>query len=147
MAVEFDGGAGELLSSALASQDAEVVAEGPGALAAPADVLLFGSKPGVLDHELAATIDHRILVPTGALAFTPRAVAIAQRRDVLLLPDFLTTAGPLAVRAGLDPGEALAERTRAAVTHEAGAVLGACLIAEEFLGSWCDALPFGRPIG
>lgn len=147
VAIEYDGGSGDVLRSALESRGAEVVSEGPDALDTQADVLLFGSRPGVLDHDLAATIEHKILVPTGAMAFTPRALAFAQRSDVLVLPDFLTTAGPLAARAGLDPDEALAERTRAALNHDAGAVLGACLIAEEFLGSWCEALPFGRPIG
>lgn len=147
VAIEFDGGAGEVLRSALQSRRAEVVSEGPDALDTQADVLLFGSRPGILDHELAATVQHRILVPTGALAFTPKALAVAQRRELLVLPDFLTTAGPLAARAGLDPHEALAQHTLAVVDHDAGAVLGACLIAEEFLGSWCEGLPFGRPIG
>lgn len=147
VAIEFDGGAGEVLRSALQTRGAEVVSEGPGALGAEADVLFFGSKPGIVDHELAGTIGQRILVPTGALAFTPRALAVAQRRDVLILPDFLTTAGPLAARGGADPATVLAERTTDAVTHDAGAVLGACLIAEEFLGTWCETLPFGRPIG
>jgi glutamate dehydrogenase/leucine dehydrogenase len=147
VAIEFDGGVGDTLGSALESLGAEVVSLGPDALDTQADLLLFGSRPGVLDHNLAATLDHRILVPTASLAFTPKALAVAQRRGMVVLPDFLTTAGPLAVRAGLEPGEALDERTRAAVNHEAGPVLGACLIAEEFLGSWCEALPFGRPIG
>jgi hypothetical protein len=47
----------------------------------------------------------------------------------------------------LDPHEALTQHTMAVVDHDSGAVLGACLIAEEFLGSWCETLPFGRPIG
>jgi glutamate dehydrogenase/leucine dehydrogenase len=147
VAIESDGGSGEVLRSALQARGAEVVSEGPDALDAQADVLLFGSRPGVIDHDLAATLRHRVLVPTGALAFTAKALAVAQQREILVLPDFLTTAGPLAARAGSDPDEALAERTEAALDHDAGAVLGACLIAEEFLGSWCEALPFGRPIG
>lgn len=147
VAIEYDGGAGDLLRSALESRGAVVVSEGPEALDTPADLLLFGSRPGVLDHGLAASIEHQILVPTGVMAFTPRALAVAQQRDIIVLPDFLTTAGPLAVRAGSDPDEALTERTLAALNHDSGSVLGACLIAEQFLGSWCETLPFGRPIG
>lgn len=147
VAVEFDGGFTDALAGALADQGAKVVAHGADALETPADVLVFGSRPGVVDHDLAARLPQRVLVPSGALAFTPRALAVAQRRDLLVLPDFLTTAGALAARAGLDPREALAEKTRAVIAHPSGAVLGACLLAEDFLATWCDERPFGRPIG
>ena len=120
---------------------------GPEALEAEADVLLFGSTAGVLDHHRAAASPATVFVPTGNLAFTPRALAVASRAGATVLPDFLTTAGPLAARVGLDPAEALGERAAAAVAHDEGPVLGACRAAEEFLSGWVDELPFGRPIG
>jgi hypothetical protein len=147
VAVEFDGGAGDDLTAALAAAGADVVAHGPEALGAEADVLLFGSTAGVLDHHRAAASPATLFLPTGDLAFTPRALAVASRAGATVLPDFLTTAGPLAARVGLDPAEALGERAAAAVAHEEGPVLGACRAAEEFLSGWVDELPFGRPIG
>lgn len=147
VAVEFDGGAGDALLGALGAAGAEVVAHGPEAITTPAEVLLFGSKAGLVDHHAAAGLPHRVLVPTGDLPFTPRALAVAGRRGITVLPDFLTTAGPLAARAGLDPAEALAERTERCLAHAEGAVLGACAQAESFLSGWVDELPFGRPIG
>jgi len=147
VAIEFDAGAGEALTAALGAAGAEVVASGADALTTEADVLLFGSKVGVVDHHLAAELPHRVLVPTGDLAFTPRALAVASRRDITVLPDFLTTAGPLAARAGRDPGEALAALTAEVLAHAEGPVLGACIRAEAFLSTWVDELPFGRPIG
>lgn len=147
VAVEFDGGAGDALTAGLAAAGAEVVAQGPEAMEAEADVLLFGSTAGVLDHQRAAASPATLFVPTGDLAFTPRALAVASRAGATVLPDFLTTAGPLAARAGLDPAEALGERAAAALAHDEGPVLGACRAAEEFLSGWVEELPFGRPIG
>lgn len=147
VAIEFDGGAGDLLADALTGAGADIAASGPGALETPADVLFFGSRPSVVDHEVAAELPHRVLVPTAAPAFTPRALAVARRREVVVLPDFLTTAGPLASRVGRDPAATLAELTGKAMEHDEGPVLGACIMAEDFLATWCDDLPFGRPIG
>lgn len=146
-AVEFDGGVGKLLHEALAAEGIEVLASGSDALGTPADVLLFGSRPGVVEHTVAGQLPHRLLVPTAPMAFTPRALAVATRNGATVLPDFVTTAGELASRSGSDPGSALAEVTERALAHEEGAVLGACRAAEEFILSWRDDLPFGRPIG
>lgn len=145
--IEFDGGAGEVLTRVLREAGADVVATGGTALETEAELLLFGSRAGVVDHEVAALLPHRLLVPTGAMAFTPRALAVAGRREVTVLPDFLTTAGPLAARVGMDPGQALGERASEIMSHDGGPVLGACFMAEEHLSTWCDQLPFGRPIG
>ncbi len=147
VAIEFDGGAGEDLVTALGEAGADIVSSGPEALRTPADLLLFGSKPGVVDHEVVAGLEVSLLVPTGSLAFTPRALAVAARRGIVVLPDFLTTAGELAARCGLDPTDSLTERTKMILSHDDGPVLGACLLAEEFLSGWVDELPFGRPIG
>ncbi|MEZ5268425.1 MAG: hypothetical protein R2714_00620 [Microthrixaceae bacterium] len=147
VAVEHDGGAGEQLVAQLESAGASVTATGSDAWDAPAEVLLFGSKAGVLDHQRAADLPQQLLVPTAPLAFTPRALAVANRAGKVILADFLTTAGPLATRAGLDPAQRLGELTRSTLASDQGAVLGACTLAEAYLSQWCDELPFGRPIG
>jgi hypothetical protein len=81
------------------------------------------------------------------MSYTPRALAVATRAGARLLPDFLSTAGPLAARLDLDPRAHLAELAGQVLEHPEGAVLGACRLAEDFLASWAPELPFGRPIG
>ncbi|MFV0315747.1 MAG: hypothetical protein ACK5O2_02150 [Microthrixaceae bacterium] len=147
IAVEHGGEDDTSLTAALESAGAEIVATGSDAWGADAEVLLFGSKPGVLEHERVASLAHRVLVPTAVMAFTPRALAVATQAHKVLLPDFLTTAGPLAVRSGQDPTERVYALTTDVLSREEGPVLGACLAAEEFLTQWCEELPFGRPIG
>ncbi len=146
-AVENPGEAGEALERAIADAGGETVATGDEAWTAEADVLVFGSRAGVLDHQLAENLAARVLVPSAPLAFTPRALAVATRADRVVLPDFLTTAGPLAGRSGSDPSDTLRDLTAALLAADEGPVLGACLRAESFLSGWLDELPFGRPIG
>lgn len=147
VAIEFDGGAGDALHEALEAVGADVAATGADALAADVDVLFFGSKAGLINHDALATVKAEVLVPTGNLALTPRALAVAGRAGKTVLPDFLTTSGPLAAREGSEVAATLGDLTRRCLAHDDGAVLGACAIAEEFLGTWVDELPFGRPIG
>jgi glutamate dehydrogenase (NAD(P)+) len=125
-------------------------------LAQTADVLVCGSKLGLVDHDVAATLPHRVVVPCSTAPVTARGLAVATRRDVIVLPDFLTVLGPLLAfrpAGGADPGSLLAAAadrvaslTNAALAHEEGPYLGACHRAEEFLRSWQDAVPFGRPL-
>lgn len=147
VAVEHDGGTSGSLRSALEAAGCEVVAEGTEAMTAQADALLFGSRSALLDHLLAEQVACGVLVPTGDLPFTPRALAVVRGRGMTLLPDFLTTAGPLATRAGLEAGTTISKLTEEVLSHAEGPVLGACLRAEDFIATWCPEKPFGRPIG
>lgn len=120
------------------------------------EVLCVGSKAGVVDHELAAGLGASVVVPLGPVPVTAKALAILTRSGTTVLPDFITTAGPLfAAR----PGDgATIEGVRGAASvallgalgevlgHERGPLLGACLRAEAFLATWRDELPFGRPL-
>jgi glutamate dehydrogenase/leucine dehydrogenase len=121
-----------------------------------AAVLFCGSKAGVIDHELAASLHVGAVVPTGPVPVTAKALAVLRRADVVVLPDFITTAGPLFA---LDPGDdATADGVRGAASvgilgalgevlaHEPGPLIGACLRAEAYLSTWRDELPFGRPL-
>jgi hypothetical protein len=146
VAVEHDGGASGL-RAALEAAGADVVAEGADALTAPADLLVFGSRPGVIDHEVADRVQATQLLPTTEMSYTPRALAVLTRGGARLLPDFLSTAGPLVARLDLDPRTHLAELAARVLEHPEGAVLGACRLAEDFLAGWVPELPFGRPIG
>jgi len=121
-----------------------------------ADVLVCGSKLGLVDHDVAAALPHRVVAPCGPAPVTARGLAVAHGRDIVVLADFLTTAGPLLAFRPADDATvgallAAAVDTVGGLTidvmgHEEGAYLGACYRAEEFLLTWQDALPFGRPL-
>lgn len=119
---------------------------------ADCDVLLVAGKAGVLEHDLAATVKAKAVVPLTPVPVTARALAVLGRAGVLVVPDFLSTAAP--VLAALDPdGGDPMERVRTTVADLAaegadGADLwmAAALRAEDHLRTWQDALPFGRPL-
>ncbi len=121
-----------------------------------ADVLFAGSKAGAINHETAARLAASAVVPHQALPFTARALAVMQRGDITVVPDFVALAAPVVAAW---PGDAndvdgvIAKATAAieaaieeSAGHEDGAFLGACHRAEAFLSTWQERLPFGRPL-
>lgn len=127
-----------------------------GVFAADADVLFVGSKAGVLDHEVAARVTARAVVPNGPVPVTAKALAQLRRQGVRVVPDFVSTAGPIfamwpdegatAEQVEAQATSAITEVLREVVDHEDGPLLGACYRAEAFLRTWQEQLPFGRPI-
>jgi glutamate dehydrogenase/leucine dehydrogenase len=126
-------------------------------LGASVDVLVCGSKAGVVDHGVAAGCSAKVLVPSGPIPVTAKGLAVLRRAGVCVLPDFVTTAGPvlggLAVGLGAGPPSSAAEVRNAAaeviaevLDDEQGPLLGACRRAESFLRTWRPDLPFGRPL-
>ena len=150
-----------MLVAALTARGATIVGgeAGPAAevLHAAADVLVLGSKTGVLDHDVAAGVQAKVVVPSGPIPVSAKALAALGRAGVVVLPDFITTGGHLAAwpvdgaPLPADLPAAAAELVAGAVAgvldHPSGPVLGACEQAEAFLLTWVDELPFGRPIG
>jgi hypothetical protein len=132
--------------------------------AADVDIILAGSKPGVLNHQGAELLTAAAVVPWGPIPYTTRALATATRLGrTRILPDFVTAAGALLVDRladGLNGGSAggsaggsldqLADRVQSLLSetadHDDGPVLGACHRAESFLTTWRPAVPFGRPM-
>ena len=123
---------------------------------AEADLLLCGSKLGVVDHDVAAGLSVGLLVPLAPAPVTAKGLAVATRVGTTVLADFVTTCGPLladhpepdATEASLRDAVAatiagLVERT---AEHPEGPLLGACYLAEDFLRTWQEQLPFGRPL-
>ena len=123
---------------------------------AAADALFVGSKTGALDHNGAPHVKAKVIVPSGTLPVSAKALAILSRAGVAVLPDFIVTAGALAAwptegaAAPSDPFAAAAELVTGALGEvlgaEQGAVIAACERAEAFLATWRAELPFGRPI-
>jgi glutamate dehydrogenase (NAD(P)+) len=140
--------------TALVGQLADAPAPPADVFGVDADVLVVGSKPGVIDHDVAAGLTVSAVVPSGPVPVTAKALAVLRRAGVLVVPDFISTAGPLfagwpADGAG-DPVAAASDAIDAALlevlAHDDGPLLGACYRAEAFLATWRDQLPFGRPL-
>lgn len=121
---------------------------------AAADVLIAGSKPGVIDDSVAAGLTVGTVVPSGPVPVTAKGLAVLRRAGAVVVPDFISTAGPLFAGWPLagagDPASAASVAIDAALLdvlgHDDGPLLGACYRAEAFLATWRDALPFGRPL-
>ncbi|MEA3215648.1 MAG: hypothetical protein QOJ19_1804 [Acidimicrobiia bacterium] len=124
-------------------------------LGADADLLFVGSKVGAINHEAAEQVKAGAVVPIGPVPVSTKAMLSLQRAGIVVVPDFLALAGPhLAAFAGTDDQRAAAnavtssisEATATAARDPDGLFFGACRQAEEFLRSWQDKLPFGRPL-
>ena len=120
-----------------------------------ADLLFVGSKAGALSHEGTEGVKAKGVIPIGPVPFTTKALLTLQRAFVTVVPDFVALAGPhLAAQGGAADPAAAAEATTGRITEvveaagadEDGLFLGACYRAEDFLRSWQDTLPFGRPL-
>ena len=94
-------GAGDLepaLLEVLAGMGATVVGadlDPAEVLQTTADVLLCGSKMGLVDHDVAASLAVKVLAPIGVAPVTARGLAVAERGGVTVLADFLTLSGGL----------------------------------------------------
>jgi glutamate dehydrogenase/leucine dehydrogenase len=124
------------------------------------DVLVCGSRAGVIDHGVAAGCAAKAVVPSGTIPVTAKGLAVLRRAGVCVLPDFITTAGAFigglapALRDGDSSAVSSTDEVEASVAaalediidHEQGPVLGACHRAEAFLRTWRAELPFGRPL-
>jgi len=155
--VEGAGSVAAALGAQLTEAGVTVIPAGDGGpLVSAADLLFCGSKTGLIDHQGAAALPHRYVVPIGPVPVTARGLAVAHRANVVVLPDFVTTAGPLIgwvspEGAPLDETivtvrSTITELVARCVAHPENPTLGGCAVAEEFLSTWQDELPFGRPM-
>jgi hypothetical protein len=106
-------------------------------------------KAGVLEHDLAATVRAKVVVPLTPVPVTARALAVLGRSEVVVVPDFLATAGPLLTALapdGEDPMLRVHDAVAALSGEGTGLWMAAALRAEEHLRAWQDELPFGRPL-
>ena len=127
-----------------------------GALAADVDVVFVGSKTGAISHTNADKVGGRVVVPHAPLPYTTKALVMMERAGKTVIPDFLSTAGPALAGWSSDLADldALGEHveslissaTTEATGHADGLFLGACARAEDFLATWQETLPFGRPL-
>jgi glutamate dehydrogenase/leucine dehydrogenase len=132
-----------------ASDKGATVADDSG-IDATADALLVAGKTGVIDHEAAASVKARVVVPLTPLPVTAKAYAAFRRADIVYVPDFIALAAPLLAgfdpTATTDPVERVRELMQQIATEGPNAWLVAIGLAEAFLSTWQDTLPFGRPL-
>lgn len=117
---------------------------------AEADVVLVAGKVGVVDHDAAATVRAQVLGPLTPVPLTAKAHAVLGRAGVRHVPDFVALSAPLLATVDPDAGDAVGRvGALAAELAPKGceAWREAVDRAETFLRSWCDELPFGRPLG
>jgi glutamate dehydrogenase/leucine dehydrogenase len=143
-------GTGPIAEAAAASAGANGATPAPQAsFDADCDVLLVAGKAGVLDHDHAATVRAKVVVPLTPVPVTARALALLGRAEAVVVPDFLSTAAPILAAVHPDGGDPMA-RVHDAVADLAGEGtnlwMAAALRAEEFLRTWQPELPFGRPL-
>jgi glutamate dehydrogenase/leucine dehydrogenase len=112
-----------------------------------ADVLFVGSRLGALNDRSAPFVRARTVVPTSPSPLTAKGFAILRQANITVVPDFVVMAAPLAAawNAG-DPAAAIAGIVHEIVDEDEGIYLAACRRAENFMRSWRDTLPFGRPL-
>jgi glutamate dehydrogenase/leucine dehydrogenase len=146
-AIEGSGPIADAASAALSAAGATAVDGGVGAAAA---LLLVAGKSGVIDHEVAATVQAEAIVPLTPLPITAKAYAVLSRAGVVYVPDFLALAAPLLARFDKDATVEPVARVRASVEELAGEGVNlwraAITKAETFLSTWQDTLPYGRPL-
>ena len=142
-------GSGQLIDAAravLVDQGAAIV---DGDTDAACDVLFVAGKAGAIDHDGAASVRAKIVAPLTPLAVTAKAYAALRRADITYVPDFVALAAPLLAALDADNGDAVTrvrELAAALASEGPGAWLAACGLAEAFLQTWQESLPFGRPI-
>jgi glutamate dehydrogenase (NAD(P)+) len=127
----------------------------PGQLftAADADVVVPGTRPGVISQQLAEALPPavRVVAPAANVPYTRQGAEVLHRRGILALPDFVCNAGAVIgyrSAAAATPAHVLAE-TGSRITelildalgHPAGPLAGACERAARFLRSWRDNPP------
>ena len=145
-AVVGAGALGDAARRAVEEAGATVVA---GGVDARCDVLFVAGRTGMLDHELAETVDAAVVVPLTPVPVTARAHAVLSQAGRIHVPDFLAVAAPLLHAhdtTSADPVERVAASVSELAGVEAGLWMAAAERAEAFLRSWCDELPFGRPL-
>jgi glutamate dehydrogenase/leucine dehydrogenase len=143
-------GTGAIADAAAASAEANgATAITSAGFDAACDALLVAGKAGVLEHDLAATVKATTVVPLTPVPVTARALAVLGRAGVVVVPDFLSTAGPLLAAVDPDGGDPMSrvhEKVEALAGEGTNLWMAAVTAAEEHLRTWQDELPFGRPL-
>lgn len=122
---------------------------GAGGVDSEVDVLFLAGKAGVVDHDAAATVTAKTVVPVTPVPVTAKGYAVLARAGTTFVPDALSCAAPLLAVADADGGDPVERVATMADTlaGDGGEPWRAAVDrAEAFLRTWRDDLPFGRPL-
>ncbi len=137
------------LVSALGNVSIEVQSDLSAALTAGADVVMVRGKTAVLDHAVLDGTNAKLIIGLQPLTITPRGLAVASRAGAIVVPDFISAAGPTLAALGNDTDQ-IREMTLAVAGtltgHGVDLFVKACEHAETHLRTLTDTLPFGRPL-
>jgi len=121
--------------------------------AVEADVLVPGTRPGVISRGVAEALPPavRVVAPAANVPYTREGADVLHRRGIAALPDFVCNAGAvIGYRSALEasPETVLAdvdcmivELTSEALSHPGGPLAGACERAAAFLRGWWGEPP------
>jgi glutamate dehydrogenase (NAD(P)+) len=115
---------------------------------ADADVVVPGTRPGVISRQVAESLPPgvAIIAPAANAPYTREGADVLGQRGIVALPDFVCNAGavigyrsarqasPEQVLA--DAGETITELIGQALEHPGGPLAGACELAASFLRTW-----------
>jgi glutamate dehydrogenase (NAD(P)+) len=122
--------------------------------AVDADVIVPGTRPGVIDGQAAGSLPAGVgvVAPAANVPYTAQGADVLRQRGIVALPDFVCNSGAvLGYRAAPDAtpdqvlaavGATIADLIAEVIRHPAGPLAGACERAEQFLRSW-----WGEPAG
>jgi glutamate dehydrogenase/leucine dehydrogenase len=113
------------------------------------DLLLAGGRAGSIDDEAAAGITAKAVVPIAPVPVTAKAFATLSKAGSVYVPDFVSVAAPLLAgfdAEGGDPVERVGALAGELAGEGTGMWMAAIARAEDFLRTWQDGLPFGRPL-
>ncbi len=127
----------------------------PGQLftAVDADVIVPGTRPGVISRQAAESLPRgvRVVAPAANVPYTAAGAGVLRRRGILALPDFVCNAGAvIGYRSARDAtpqqvlaaaGNRIAELIGAVLDHPGGPLAGACERAAAFLRGWRGDAP------
>jgi len=137
------------LQAALGDTHADIEADLSVALRSGADVVFVRGKTGVLDHATLDGTNVKLIVGLQPLTTTARGLAVAGRHDAVIVPDFITAAGPTLAALGHSTEDITTMTTTvmsALPDHGTGLFVAASEHAEAHLATMTDTLPFGRPL-
>lgn len=136
------------LAFALGSADVTVEVDLSAALTSGADAVFVRGKTGTLHHEVLEGTNVGSIIGLQPLTTTARGLAVAKRHDAVVVPDFISAAGPTLAALGhsVDKIASMTSTVMATFSGSDTLFVAACEHAENHLRILTDTLPFGRPL-
>ena len=119
------------------------------ALTSGADAVLVRGKTGVLNHAVLEDTNAKMIIGLQPLTTTARGLAVAGRAGAIVVPDFISAAGPTLAALGWSAEDISANTTSVLNTlsgHGIDLFVAASEHAETHMRTMTTELPFGRPL-